>query len=107
VAQDLVDQGILKAEQAQASPLGSVLASAIGGGAAMPEVSRLDIHERGCVLLLCSDGLTKHVTDAEIAERASGMSSAEQLCRSLLALALERGGTDNVTILAGRARVTA
>ncbi|MGD0483152.1 MAG: protein phosphatase 2C domain-containing protein [Gemmatimonadales bacterium] len=103
VAQDLVDKGILKAEQASASPLGSVLASAIGGGAATPEVSRLDIHERGCVILLCSDGLTKHVTDAEIAERVGAMRSAEQLCRSLLALALERGGSDNVTILAGRA----
>ena len=103
VAQDLVDKGILKAEQAQASPLGSVLASAIGGGSATPEVSRLDIHERGSVLLLCSDGLTKHVTDAEIAERAGAMRSSEQLCRSLLALALERGGTDNVTILSGRA----
>ncbi len=103
VAQDLVDQGILKAEQAHASPLGSVLASAIGGGAATPEVSRLDIRERGCVLLLCSDGLTKHVTHAEIAERVGAMRSAEQLCRSLVALALERGGTDNVTILAGRA----
>jgi protein phosphatase len=103
VAQDLVDKGILKAEQAAASPLGSVLASAIGGGSATPEVSRLDIHERGCVLLLCSDGLTKHVTHAEIAERVGTMRSAEQLCRSLVALALERGGTDNVTIIAGRA----
>ena len=66
-------------------------------------MSRLDIRERGCVLLLCSDGLTKHVTHAEIAERVGAMRSAEQLCRSLVALALERGGTDNVTILAGRA----
>ncbi len=105
VAQELVDQGVLAAEKASASPFGSVLASAIGGGTATPEVTRLDIHERGCVLLLCSDGLTKHVTDAEIAEKVAGMNSAEQLCRSLLALTLERGGTDNVTILAGRALV--
>lgn len=105
VAQELVDQGVLAADRAAASPFGSVLASAIGGGTATPEVTRLDIHERGCVLLLCSDGLTKHVSDAEIAEKVAAMSSAEQLCRSLLALALERGGTDNVTILAGRALV--
>lgn len=105
VAQELVDQGVLAAEKASASPFGSVLASAIGGGTATPEVTRLDIHERGCVLLLCSDGLTKHVTDAELAEKVAAMSSAEQLCRSLLALTLERGGTDNVTILAGRALV--
>jgi len=104
VAQDLVDQGVLAAEHASDSPFGSVLASAIGGREAMPEVTRVDIRERGTVIFLCSDGLTKHVSAAEIAERIGGMESSEQLCRSLVALALERGGIDNITILAGRAR---
>ena len=104
VAQDLVDRGVLAAECASDSPLGSVLASAIGGPAAVPEVTRIDIRKRGTVIFLCSDGLTKHVSAEEIAERIGGMESSEQLCRSLLALALERGGTDNITILAGRAR---
>ena len=103
IAQALVDKGALAAEDAERSPLHNVLASAIGGGEAMPEVSRLDIHERGCVLLLCSDGLTKHVRDEEIERLVRGMTSSEQLCRSLLDLALERGGTDNITILSGRA----
>jgi serine/threonine protein phosphatase PrpC len=84
-----------------------VLASAIGGPEAVPEVHRIDITRRTCVLLLCSDGLTKHVTDAEIAERLRTMSSSEQVCRDLLALALERGGSDNITILVGRARPAA
>lgn len=105
VAQALVDRGALAAEDAERSPLGNVLSSAIGGGEAQPEVTRLDIHERGCVLLLCSDGLTKHVRDAEIEREVRGMRSSEQLCRALLDLALERGGTDNITILAGRALV--
>lgn len=104
VAQELVDQGAMNASQAAASPFGHVLASAIGGDTAAPEVTRLDIHERGCVLLLCSDGLTKHVTDLEIAGQVAAMHSAEQLCHALVDLALERGGSDNVTILAGRAR---
>ena len=104
VAQDLVDQGVLPAERASLSPFSHVLASAIGGHAALPEVSRIDIRRRGCVVLLCSDGLTKHVEDAEIAARAKTMESSEQLCRGLLDLALERGGSDNVTVLAARAR---
>lgn len=104
VAQDLVDQGALAAEDALASPFGHVLASAIGGPQAEPVVTRIDIGERGTVLILCSDGLTKHVSEAEIAERAGTMESSEWLCRSLLSLALERGGSDNITILAGRAR---
>jgi serine/threonine protein phosphatase PrpC len=107
LAQDLVDRGALPPDRAAASPFSHVLASAIGGPEAVPEVHRIDITRRTCVLLLCSDGLTKHVTDAEIAERLRTMSSSEQVCRDLLALALERGGSDNITILVGRARPAA
>ena len=107
VAQELVEKGVLPAERAAESPLAHVLSSSIGGHAALPEVSRIDIQRRGCVVLLCSDGLTKHVEDAEIAQHAKTMKSSEQLCRDLLDLALERGGTDNITVLAARARVSA
>ena len=104
VAQNLVDQGILPAERAGKSPFSHVLASAIGGGEATPVVSRIEI-PTGCVVFLCSDGLTKHVTDAEIASQIGAMDSSEQLCRTLLELVLERGGSDNVTIISARARV--
>jgi protein phosphatase len=104
LAQDLVERGVLSRERAKASPLSHVLSSAIGAPEAVPEVTRVDVAVRGTVILVCSDGLTKHVTDAEIAERLGAMESAEQVCRALLALALERGGTDNVTIVVGRAR---
>ncbi|HVO36124.1 MAG TPA: protein phosphatase 2C domain-containing protein [Gemmatimonadales bacterium] len=107
VAQELVDKGVLKADRAAESPLSHVLSSSIGGHAAVPEVSCIDIRRRGCVVLLCSDGLTKHVEDAEIASRAKAMESSEQLCRDLLDLALERGGTDNITVISARARVPA
>jgi len=103
MAQDLVDRGALPADRVATSPFSNVLASAIGGPEATPEVTRLDIRHRGCVLLLCSDGLTKHVSDAEIAAQLGSMQSAEQVCRTLLDLALERGGSDNITILVGRA----
>jgi serine/threonine protein phosphatase PrpC len=103
IAQHLVDAGALDQADLERSPLGNVLSSAIGGGEALPEVTRLSILERGCVLLLCSDGLTKHVSDAEIDREVRSMRSSEQLCRNLLDLALKRGGTDNITILAGRA----
>jgi protein phosphatase len=103
MAQALVDEGALPADRLASSPFSHVLVSAIGGESATPVVSRLDIRDRNSVLLLCSDGLTKHVSDAEIAERTGAMQSSEQLCRSLLELALERGGSDNITILSGRA----
>ena len=103
VAQELVDQGVLPRENASTSPLSNVLASAIGGHEAKPETTVLDI-PTGCVVLLCSDGLTKHVHDTEIAEQIRGMTSSEQVCRSLVDLALERGGTDNITVIVARAR---
>jgi PPM family protein phosphatase len=103
MAQDLVDQGALPADRVASSPFSNVLASAIGGPEPTPEVTRLDIRRRGCVILLCSDGLTKHVPDAEIATHLGEMQSAEHACHSLLDLALERGGSDNITILVGRA----
>ncbi len=103
MAQALVDEGALPRESLRTSPLSHVLVSAIGGDAASPEVTRLSIQDRSSVILLCSDGLTKHVSDQEIAGAIGGMQSSEQLCRSLLDLALERGGSDNITILAGRA----
>lgn len=102
VAQGLVDQGILPADRAANSPFSSVLSSALGAGEATPVVNRIDI-PRGCVVLLCTDGLTKHVDAAELAREVDAMQSSEQLCRTLLQMALDRGGSDNITIISARA----
>jgi serine/threonine protein phosphatase PrpC len=104
VGQNLVDEGVLKKEQLRTSPLNHVLASAIGASEAMPEVSRVDVRQRGSVILVCTDGLTKHVPDAEIGARLGAMTSSEQVSRELLDLALERGGSDNITLVVGRVR---
>ena len=102
MAQDLVDAGVLPADQAAESPLSNVLSSALGASEARPVVSSLTVR-RGCAMVLCTDGLTKHVTDEEIAEHLRTATSSEQVCRALVDLALERGGTDNVTVVIGRA----
>jgi serine/threonine protein phosphatase PrpC len=102
MAQDLVDRGALPADRAAQSPFSHVLASSIGGPETAPEVSRVDLSRSGCVLL-CTDGLTKHVSDSEIGTHLGAMQSSEQVCHALLELALERGGSDNITVLAGRA----
>lgn len=102
VAQDLVDQGVLTASQAAGSPFSNVLSSALGAEEAMPVVSRVDVRRRGTVVLVCSDGLPKHVRDDEIAEHLRGMRDAESACRALVDLALTRGGHDNITIVIGR-----
>jgi protein phosphatase len=110
IAQQLVDQGALPAERLSISPFRHVLASAIGGDEATPVVSHIRMRRQrgrhGC-LLLCSDGLTKHVNDGEIGDYMRSATSSEQLCQSLLKLALERGGADNITIAVARAPLKA
>lgn len=103
LAQEMIDRGVLTPERAHASPLNHVLSSAIGSSEALPEITRVDISKRGCVTLVCSDGLTKHVSDEEIAAHLGAMESAEQVCKALLELALDRGGSDNITLVVGRA----
>ncbi|HVF40392.1 MAG TPA: protein phosphatase 2C domain-containing protein [Gemmatimonadaceae bacterium] len=105
VGQELVDQGVMSRDRLEQSPFRNVLSSAIGAEEALPDVTRVDISERGSLILLCSDGLTRHVSDDEIAAAIRNMKSSEQLAKDLLALALARGGTDNITIIAGRARL--
>ena len=65
-------------------------------------MTRLD-QAWGTAGLLCSDGLTKHVSDERISEVLRNMTSARQGCETLLQEALDDGGSDNITILIGRA----
>jgi protein phosphatase len=96
-----VDAGVLTQTQAMRSPLSNVLSSAIGGQEAMPVITRFE-QTWDQIGLLCSDGLTKHVSDEKIAERLRTMTSARQACEALLQDALDAGGSDNITIVIGR-----
>jgi protein phosphatase len=100
-AQDLVDKGALTQTVASTSRWANVLSSAIGGGEATPVVTRL-VRDWGTVVLLCSDGLIKHVPDERIRERLASMTSARQAAEQLLQDALDDGGFDNITIIVGR-----
>ena len=102
MAQDMVDLGIMKAEQVAGTRLEHTLTSSIGGRHTQPKVTRFDM-TWGHVLLLCSDGLTRHVSDERIREVLRSMTSARQACETLLQDALDGGGTDNITVVVGRA----
>ena len=102
LAQVLVDDDVFSRAEASRSPLSHVLSSAIGGSATTPVVTGID-QNWDYVHLLCSDGLTKHVEDEQIAARLRSMTSAQQVCEDLLQDALDDGGSDNVTIIVARA----
>jgi len=101
MAQDLVDSGVLTRTMAERSRWTNVLSSAVGGDQAAPVVTRV-VRDWGTVVLLCSDGLNKHVSDERIAERLSSMTSSRQVAEQLLQDALDDGGSDNVTMIVGR-----
>jgi protein phosphatase len=102
VAEDLVDAGVIKRSDPGHAKWSHVLSSAIGGPEASPVVYAVE-NDWGVVHLLCSDGLTKHVSDEQIGERLRTMTSSHQACQALLQDALDGGGSDNITILIGRA----
>ncbi len=79
-----------------------VLSSAIGGPEASPVVTAIE-NDWHHVHLLRGDGLPKHLSDEQIAERLRTMTSSQQVCEILLQDALVAGGTDNITIIVGRA----
>jgi len=101
LGQELVDQGVLESEKASSLKWAHTLSSSIGGSESRPAVTSLT-NEWENVHLLCSDGLTKHVSDERIRERLRTMTSAKQACEDLLRDALDGGGTDNVTMIIAR-----
>ena len=96
----LVEEGVMTEEQARESGMHNVLSSALGADY-IPAIGLLDFRFSD-VLLLCTDGLTKHVTDEEIVAILERGEAAEPTCRALVDAALEDGGTDNVTVVVCR-----
>jgi len=98
--EEKIKQGVLSPQDALAHPLRSVLTRALGTEAAVePDLSSYPL-QRGDRILLCTDGVTKMLSDGEIAEtllRAGP--SAEAACDALIAEANRRGGQDNSTVL--------
>src|SRR3954454_1776638 len=74
MAQELVDAGVMARAEAGRTRWAHTLSSAIGGRQTAPIVTRLE-QEWGNVGLLCSDGLTRHVSDDRIRDRLRGMTS--------------------------------
>ena len=97
----MMDAGVMTEEQVEKAGLDNILTSAIGANME-PRLGLIDL-EPGDSMILCSDGLTKHVTDDQISEALSRGQSAEDTCKSLVQSALDGGGTDNITVIVVRA----
>jgi PPM family protein phosphatase len=103
MAQAMVDSGVLSHDEAKTSRMKHVLVSALGSSQLDPAVTVGDC-DRQDVVFLCTDGLTRHVSEDEIREWLSRRGSSEMICRGLIDLALDRGGEDNITAVMGKVR---
>ncbi len=99
MVQLLVDSGVIEADQAAESPIRNIILQAMGN---QPNVKvalgQLELRDRDC-LVLCSDGLTVHVTDDEIRDVVLASGRPEVATKQLIDLANERGGKDNITVV--------
>jgi serine/threonine protein phosphatase Stp1 len=98
VVQTMIDAGELNDEQARAHGASHVITRAVGAAAALELESVHGAVRAGDRFLLCSDGLTGHVRDAELADFLRRPPLEACLDKMILA-ALSRGGADNITVV--------
>lgn len=97
--QEQIDAGLITQEQAVGSSIKNLVTRALG----VEDAVLLDLNEHeveaGDCYLMCSDGLSDMVDDAEIASILGGSTLMEQKADRLVASANEHGGRDNISIL--------
>jgi PPM family protein phosphatase len=100
VAQALADAGAIAPHEISTHRLRHTLTSCLGGQSSkiQLEIRHMRLMD-GDRLMLCSDGLTDLVKEAEIADALRLKAESAAACEHLLDLAMQNGGTDNITIL--------
>jgi len=96
---ELVEMGQISKEEAIGSPYKNVLTRAVGTEPTVEPSVRYLYLKGGERFLLCSDGLTEHVTQEEIGSLLGSKKTREEVAKTLLQMAIARGGHDNITLL--------
>jgi len=99
LVQDLIDSGVLSEDDTHGVRDNMILQAVGTAPTVRPAVTCHELR-RGDVVLLCSDGLSGVISDAELGEEVARASDCVVLCDVLVDLANERGGPDNITVLA-------
>lgn len=99
--QDLVEQGVIEEDEAESHPMANVITRAVGISHPLElETKTINIRSDD-QFLLCSDGLSRLVSNEEIQSMMSNK-DGEEVAQSLLHTALVRGARDNVTLICVR-----
>jgi protein phosphatase len=92
-----VRRGLLTLEEAANSPIQNIITRALGAAETVePDLADHELMQND-TLLLCSDGLTRHLSDSEIVDLVDRSNSLEAACDELIDSAKEAGGSDNIT----------
>ena len=102
LVEQLLRDGKIRAEEALNHPSGNVITRAVGVNPKLDVEVEFATTRPGDTFLICSDGLYRHVEDTEIASTLATGALSHALDH-LLTLALSRGGSDNITLVAARA----
>jgi serine/threonine protein phosphatase PrpC len=99
----MVSGGLISQQEADHHEMRNVVTNAVGGGkpGVEPEMHKHSV-AAGDTILLCTDGLTGHLSDDEIAALLSTERDPAQACRVLVDEANRRGGHDNITVVIAR-----
>ncbi|HYK11157.1 MAG TPA: Stp1/IreP family PP2C-type Ser/Thr phosphatase [Gemmatimonadales bacterium] len=100
--QRLVEAGELTEEEAAHSERRNIILQALGPDAKIKVDLTYQELRKGDTVVLCSDGLSGQVKKEEIAEIAGSATDLSAACDQLIALANERGGPDNITVIVAR-----
>lgn len=99
LVQELIDMGELTEEEAEIHPQKNVITRAVGiDGTIKVDIYSIELQKKN-LLLLCTDGLSGMLKDAEIEKILKGKASVEEKVRELIRKALKNGGRDNVTVI--------
>ena len=97
--EELVDSGQITADEARTHPSRSIITRALGSDPDMyADHFSLEVND-GDRIILCSDGLSSMISDAEIEALAVSSATPQQAADNLVAAALTAGGADNVTVV--------
>ena len=99
LVEEMVMKGLITEREARIHPKRNIITRALGTDSRVEvDLFQIDLLP-GDVFFLCSDGLTNHVTFRELQTTAACAADWEDKLRKLVAIALENGGTDNITAM--------
>lgn len=99
LAQALADNGVIDPSEVEHHRFSHILVSALGCTSNMEPLCGRHELQPNDQLMICSDGLTKHLSDRDITQILNRDDCAEMACNRLVESAKDAGGSDNITVV--------